>query len=44
MSIRDNDQTKGMAQGAVIIAAIRSGGTFLTHCLSSHSMIHCDRG
>jgi hypothetical protein len=42
--IRDNDQTKNVAQPAVIVAAIRSGGTFLTHCLSNHSQIACDRG
>ena len=40
---RDNDQTKNMAQGALIIASIRSGGTFLAHCLSNHSQIYCDR-
>jgi len=40
---RDNDHTKNMAQGALIVAAIRSGGTFLAHCLSNHSQIYCDR-
>jgi len=44
VSIRDNDQTKDIATPAVIVAAIRSGGTFLTHCLSNHTQIFCDRG
>jgi len=39
----DNDVTKGMALPAVIIANIRSGGTFLSHCLSNHPQIFCDR-
>lgn len=39
-----NDETLNIARPAVIIAAIRSGGTFLTHCLSNHSQIFCDRG
>jgi len=43
MAIRDNDQTKNMATPAIIVAAIRSGGTFLTHCLSNHRQIYCDR-
>jgi hypothetical protein len=42
--IIENDATKNMATPAVIIAAIRSGGTFLSHCLSNHTQIHCDRG
>jgi len=29
---------------AVIVANVRSGGTFLSHCLSNHEDIHCDRG
>lgn len=41
---RQNDQTQNMARPAVIIAAIRSGGTFLSHCLSNHPQIFCDRG
>lgn len=40
----ENDQTLNMATPAVIIAAIRSGGTFLAHCLSNHSQIFCARG
>jgi hypothetical protein len=40
----ENDQTKHSAQPAVIVANIRSGGTFLAHCLSNHPQIFCDRG
>ncbi len=40
----DNDATKYSAQPAVIVADIRSGGTFLAHCLSNHPQIFCDRG
>jgi len=42
--IINNDITQNMARGAVIIAAVRSGGTFLSHCLSNHSQIFCTRG
>lgn len=28
----------------MLVAAVRSGGTFLAHCLSNHSQIFCDRG
>ena len=41
---RQNDQTQNMARAAIIIAAIRSGGTFLSHCLSNHPQVFCDRG
>lgn len=41
---RENDQTQNMARAAVVVAAVRSGGTFLTHALSSHPYIFCDRG
>ena len=40
----ENDPTQGMAQPGVIVAAIRAGGTFLSHCLSNHPRICCDRG
>ena len=40
----DNDVTKNMALPAVIIANVRSGGTFLSHYLSNHPDIFCDRG
>ena len=40
----ENDQTKNMARPFVVIAAVRSGGTFLAHCLSSHPAVFCDRG
>jgi len=42
--IVDNDETKNAALPAVIIANVRSGGTFLSHCLSNHPQIFCDRG
>ena len=41
---RENDQTQNVATPALIVAAIRSGGTFLAHCLSNHTQIFCDRG
>jgi hypothetical protein len=44
MPVIDNDATKYSAQPAVIVADIRSGGTFLAHCLSNHPQIFCDRG
>jgi len=40
----ENDETKYSARPAVIVAAVRSGGTFLAHCLSNHPQIFCDRG
>jgi len=40
----ENDETKHIARPAVIVASIRSGGTFLAHCLSNHPQIFCDRG
>ncbi|HUW30359.1 MAG TPA: hypothetical protein VM223_01970 [Planctomycetota bacterium] len=40
----ENDETKYLARPAVIIASVRSGGTFLAHCLSNHPQIFCDRG
>lgn len=40
----DNDETKRTAQPFVIIAGRRTGGTYLTHCLSNHPQIYCDRG
>ncbi|RLG78470.1 MAG: hypothetical protein DRO14_00605 [Thermoprotei archaeon] len=43
-SITENDMTRGIARPAVIIASLRSGGTFLAHCLSNHPHIFCDRG
>jgi lambda repressor-like predicted transcriptional regulator len=42
--VSENDQTQDMARPAIILAAIRSGGTFLAHCLSNHPLIFCDRG
>lgn len=41
--MRESDLTKNIATPAVIVAAIRSGGTFLAHCLSNHPQIFCDR-
>lgn len=41
--IVENDLTKNIARPAVIIANLRTGGTFLAHCLSNHPRIFCDR-
>jgi len=43
-TVVENDETKHIARPAVIIASVRSGGTFLAHCLSNHPQIFCDRG
>lgn len=40
----DNDETKRIAQPFIILANVRTGGTFLAHCLSNHMQVHCDRG
>ena len=40
----DNDETKHIAQRFIIVAQKRSGGTYLTHCLSNHPQVFCDRG
>ena len=39
-----NDRTKRIARPAVVIASVRSGGTYLAHCLSNHPQVFCDRG
>lgn len=39
----ENDATKSIAQPAVIITGVRTGGTLLAHCLSNHPDIFCDR-
>ena len=39
----ENDATKFIARPAVIITGVRTGGTFLAHCLSNHPDIFCDR-
>jgi hypothetical protein len=44
MVVIENDETKHAARPAVIVASVRSGGTFLAHCLSNHPQIFCDRG
>jgi hypothetical protein len=44
MNLVENDATKFTARPAVIIAGVRTGGTFLAHCLSNHPDIFCDRG
>lgn len=44
MKIVENDLTRDMARAVVIVAAVRSGGTFLAHALSTHPQIFCDRG
>lgn len=40
----DNDETKGIALPFVVLAHVRTGGTFCCHALSNHPQIHCDRG
>lgn len=40
----DNDATKGLAVPFVILAHVRTGGTFAAHALSNHPEIYCDRG
>ena len=40
----DNDETKGLARPFLILAHVRTGGTFLAHALSNHPQIYCDRG
>ena len=40
----EHDDVLVMARPAVIIANTRTGGTFLSHCLSNHPRIFCDRG
>lgn len=40
----DNDDTKKVAKPFIVIAQKRAGGTMLTHLLSSHPEIFCDRG
>jgi len=39
----DNDDTKYLAQPFVICAQRRAGGTYLSHCLSNHPQVYCDR-
>lgn len=34
----------GAPRQAVIVANVRSGGTFLAHCLSNHEDVYCARG
>jgi len=40
----DNDETKGLARPFLILAHVRTGGTFLAHALSNHPDVFCDRG
>jgi len=40
----DNDRTKGLALPFLILAHVRTGGTFCAHALSNHPQIYCDRG
>ena len=44
MSRIDNDLTKGLAVPFLILAHVRTGGTFCAHALSNHPRIYCDRG
>jgi len=40
----DNDRTKGLALPFLILAHVRTGGTFCAHALSNHPQVYCDRG
>lgn len=40
----DNDRTKDLAQPFLILAHVRTGGTFCAHALSNHPQVFCDRG
>ena len=40
----ENDETKGVASPFIILAHVRTGGTFCAHALSNHPQIFCDRG
>jgi len=40
----DNDETKDLARSFVILAHVRTGGTFCAHALSNHPQVYCDRG
>lgn len=40
----DNDLTKGFATPFLILAHVRTGGTFAAHALSNHPQVYCDRG
>lgn len=40
----DNDRTKGLAVPFLILAHVRTGGTFAAHALSNHPQVYCDRG
>lgn len=40
----DNDETKGLAVPFLILAHVRTGGTFMAHALSNHPEVFCDRG
>jgi predicted nuclease of predicted toxin-antitoxin system len=39
-----NHPLLSLATPMVIVAPVRAGGTFLSHCLSNHPDIYCDRG
>ena len=40
----ENDETKGTARPFLILAHVRTGGTFCAHALSNHPQVFCDRG
>lgn len=40
----ENDETKDLARAFVILAHVRTGGTFCAHALSNHPQVYCDRG
>jgi hypothetical protein len=39
----DNDETKGLAVPFLVLAHVRTGGTFCCHALSNHALVFCDR-
>jgi hypothetical protein len=43
-STRNRYNFMNIASPAIIIAGVRTGGTYLAHCLSNHPRIFCDRG
>jgi hypothetical protein len=42
--MQENHPLNTASVRAVIVAPVRSGGTFLAHCLSNHPDVYCDRG
>jgi hypothetical protein len=42
--MQENHPLNTASLRALIVAPVRSGGTFLAHCLSNHPDVYCDRG